>query len=55
MIAFIILSTTALAALAVGGSALLALYPLIPSDLGGAPNLDRQARRVRIPVGADWI
>jgi pimeloyl-ACP methyl ester carboxylesterase len=27
------------------------LYPFVPRDLGGAPNLDRRARRVRIPVG----
>jgi fermentation-respiration switch protein FrsA (DUF1100 family) len=46
----ILLSTTALAAVAAAGSALLALYPIVPSDLGGAPNLDRCARRVRIPV-----
>lgn len=34
-----------------GGAALLALYPWIPRDLGGAPDLDGRARRVRIPVG----
>src|SRR5207244_5974615 len=29
----------------------MALYPEIPADLGGAPNLDRRAERVQIPVG----
>jgi dipeptidyl aminopeptidase/acylaminoacyl peptidase len=33
-----------------GGAALLALYPWVPRDLGGAPDLDRRARRVRIPL-----
>jgi hypothetical protein len=37
----------------VAGSAWLALYPGLPPDLGGAPNLDRAAERVRIPVGED--
>ena len=56
MIGLILVSTSALAVLAAGGSALLALYPLLPSDLGGAPNLDRRARRLRIPLdGGDWI
>lgn len=50
MMAFIVLSTSAAAALAVGGVAALTLYPLLPSDLGGAPDLDRRARRVRIPL-----
>jgi predicted dienelactone hydrolase len=35
------------------GSAWLALYPGVPPDLGGAPNLDGQSERVRIPVGED--
>lgn len=35
------------------GSAWLSLYPAIPADLGGARNLDGEARRVRIPVGED--
>jgi fermentation-respiration switch protein FrsA (DUF1100 family) len=44
-----------LAALAAGGVGLI-LYPPLPKDLGGAPNLDPRARRVRIPVGdADAI
>jgi dipeptidyl aminopeptidase/acylaminoacyl peptidase len=30
----------------------LLLFPWLPRDLGGAPNLDAQARHVRIPVGA---
>ena len=34
------------------GSTWLALYPAIPVDLGGVPNLDRRAERVSIPVGA---
>jgi fermentation-respiration switch protein FrsA (DUF1100 family) len=56
MIALILISTSAVAALALGGSALLVLYPFIPPDLGGAPNLDRRARRLRIPVDHnDWI
>ncbi len=50
LIAILLLSTSAAAALAVGGAAALALYPLLPADLGGAPNLDRRARRVRIPL-----
>jgi len=35
------------------GSTWLALYPPVPDDLGGAPNLDHQAERVKIPVAAD--
>lgn len=35
------------------GSAWLALYPGVPPDLGGVPNLDPKAERVRIPVGDD--
>jgi dipeptidyl aminopeptidase/acylaminoacyl peptidase len=38
--------------LAVAGSAWLVLHPPVPRDLGGAPDLDAVARRVRIPVGA---
>src|SRR5689334_9963973 len=34
------------------GSGWLALYPPVPMDLGGVPNLDARAERVRIPVGA---
>ncbi len=35
------------------GSAWLALYPAIPADLGGVPNLDGAAERVNVPVGED--
>jgi len=56
VVALILLSGCALAVAAAGGSALLGLYPLLPSDLGGVRNLDRKARRERIPVGTDdWI
>jgi fermentation-respiration switch protein FrsA (DUF1100 family) len=52
----ILISASGLAAIALGGIALLGLYPIVPLDLGGAPNLDRRARRVRIPVDEnDWI
>lgn len=40
---------------AAAGAALLALYPPLPRDLGGAPDLDGRARRVRIPVGDDEL
>lgn len=44
----------ALGALAVAGAAVasarLALFPFLPRDLGGAPNLDARARRHRIMV-----
>ncbi len=36
-----------------GGMALIALYPPLPRDLGGAPDLDGRARRLRIPVAGD--
>lgn len=51
MVLFILLSASALAAAAVGGLAAISFYPFLPRDLGGAPDLDRKARRVRIPVG----
>jgi len=35
---------------AVGGSIAAVLYPPLPRDLGGAPNLDREAERVRVPL-----
>lgn len=38
------------AILFLGGSTWIALYPVVPVDLGGVANLDRVARRVRIPV-----
>ncbi len=50
-------ATLALSALAIfrAGSAWLALYPPVPVDLGGAPNLDADARRVSIPVAGDSL
>jgi hypothetical protein len=53
MIETLILSGSAVAALAAAGSVGVALFPPLPRDLGGAPNLDRRARRVRIAVGGD--
>ena len=39
-----------------GGLALLGLYPIIPKDLGGVPNLDRRAKRVAIsPMGRQLL
>jgi uncharacterized protein len=35
------------------GAAYVALYPFLPRDLGGAPDLDPAARHVRIPVNSD--
>lgn len=34
------------------GSTWLALYPALPADLAGAPDLDARATHVRIPVGS---
>jgi pimeloyl-ACP methyl ester carboxylesterase len=51
MVMLILISTSAVAAAALGGLATLAFYPLLPRDLGGVPNLDGKARRVRIRVG----
>jgi fermentation-respiration switch protein FrsA (DUF1100 family) len=48
------LALLAAALLAVGG-VVLALYPPVPADLDGAPDLDHRARRVRVPVGADSL
>jgi dipeptidyl aminopeptidase/acylaminoacyl peptidase len=48
----VILGVVVLVALGVG-VAYLALYPFLPRDLGGAPNLDPVARHVRIPVDSD--
>jgi fermentation-respiration switch protein FrsA (DUF1100 family) len=50
MIEWVLVSGTALAA-AAAGSVTLALYPPLPRDLGGAPDLDARARRLAIPVG----
>ena len=38
------------AALLVGGAVWLGFFPFLPRDLGGAPDLDREARRVRVPL-----
>jgi len=46
------LGVIALVALGVG-AAYLALYPFLPRDLGGAPDLAPAARRVRIPGASD--
>jgi dipeptidyl aminopeptidase/acylaminoacyl peptidase len=51
---FLALSIAALALFA-AGSGWLALYPPVPADLDGAPDLDAVARRVRIPVEADSL
>lgn len=37
-------------ALLCGGSAFVVLYPPLPRDLGGVPDLDGEAERVRIPL-----
>ena len=43
-------------ALLLGGVVWLGLYPFLPRDLGGAPDLDRVARRVRLPLqGGDAL
>jgi uncharacterized protein len=44
--------TLAALALFLAGSTWVALYPGVPVDLGGVPNLDAHATRVEIPVGA---
>jgi len=49
MIEWVLVSGTALAA-AVAGGVSLALYPPLPRDLGGVPNLDSRSRRLRIPM-----
>lgn len=51
---FLLLAFSA-AALFAAGSAWLALYPPVPRDLDGAPDLDAKARRVRIPVAGDSL
>ena len=47
----------ALSALAIflAGSLWLALFPPVPVDLDGAPNLDSRATRERVPVGEDHL
>lgn len=37
-------------AIFLAGSAWIAFFPGVPTDLGGVPNLDRDARHVKIPV-----
>jgi len=39
----------------VAAAARLALFPFVPRDLGGAPNLDARARRFRIAVAPDDV
>lgn len=51
---FLLLSFTALGLFG-AGSGWLALYPPVPRDLGGAPDLDQAARAVRIPVAGDSL
>jgi dipeptidyl aminopeptidase/acylaminoacyl peptidase len=48
-----VLGVVLVVALGAAGAALLGLYPHLPRDLGGAPNLDPEARHVRIPVDGD--
>jgi hypothetical protein len=49
----VLLFAVSAVALFLAGSLWLALYPPVPRDLGGAPDLDREARHVRIPAGSD--
>ncbi len=47
---------SALVLLLVGGAVWLGFFPFLPRDLGGAPDLDRAARRVRIALpGGDAL
>jgi len=41
------------AALLLGGAVWLGFFPFLPRDLGGAPDLDGVARRVRVPLDGD--
>jgi pimeloyl-ACP methyl ester carboxylesterase len=50
----VVLAASALA-LFVGGSIWLALFPPVIADLGGAPDLDAVATRVRVPIGDDAL
>jgi dipeptidyl aminopeptidase/acylaminoacyl peptidase len=43
----------AVATLFLGGAVWLGFFPFLPRDLGGAPDLDRVARRVRVPLDGD--
>jgi uncharacterized protein len=49
------LAAVVLLALAVAGTLRFMLFPWLPRDLGGAPNLDGRARHVRIPVEDDYL
>lgn len=51
---FLILALSALLVFA-AGSLWIALYPPLPLDLGGAPNFDDRAEKVRIPVADDAL
>lgn len=51
MVRLLILAGSAVV-LFLAGSTWLALYPGVPRDLGGVPNLDARAEHVTIPVGA---
>jgi hypothetical protein len=46
-------SAFAAVATAAAGTAVVVLYPPLPRDLGGAPDLDAMARRVRVPIPGD--
>ena len=54
MRAFLTLALSALLIFA-AGSAWLALYPAVPADLAGAPDLDARATHVQIPVDGETI
>jgi dipeptidyl aminopeptidase/acylaminoacyl peptidase len=41
------------AVLLLGGAVWLGFFPFVPRDLGGAPDLDRVARRVRVPLAGE--
>ncbi len=51
----IALAAVVLLAAAVAGTLRFMLFPWLPRDLGGAPNLDARAQHVRIPVGDDQL
>ena len=46
---FLVIAASAFSLLAAGWMG-LALFPALPNDLGGVESLDRQARRLRIPI-----
>jgi uncharacterized protein len=43
-------AAVAIVVVAAGVALWLLLFPYLPRDLGGAPDLDREARRVRVPL-----